>query len=242
MVSSSAPPRCPPTGLEPLQLREHEPVALLVAVPYGCLSRRCPSPCMSSRLQLRFAIARVPLGVVSSSAALTIAQRPVHAEDSLDRCALLGLAEMFAFASVLLFGPELGAVTLCRRQPCCCRVAPEARRACSRSSTSATSTLSVWISGKLFFLVARSGAALPRHDVVRAWLDPAARWSSRPRYFVVNSGLTAIAIALAEDRRSPLRRVARALPAAGAELCGRRVVSPCCSSWRSGRCTSPRSR
>jgi putative nucleotidyltransferase with HDIG domain len=110
-------------------------------------------------------------------------------------------SEMFVFASVLLFGPEAGAITLAADS-----VLIAWQRKLTRVQTLfnfANLTLSVWFSGKLFFLAAGvdplfSATKTPSGDLILPLLLLAAA------YFVVNSGLTATAIAFAK-KRSPLQ-------------------------------------
>ena len=109
-------------------------------------------------------------------------------------------SEMFVFASVLLFGPEAGAITLAADS-----VLIAWQRKLTRVQTLfnfANLTLSVWISGKLFFLAAGVeplfSAMAPSGSLILPLLLLAAA------YFVINSGLTATAIALAK-KRSPVK-------------------------------------
>ena len=108
-------------------------------------------------------------------------------------------SEMFVFASVLLFGPEAGAITLATDS-----VLIAWQRKLTRVQTLfnfGTLTLSVWISGKLFFFAAGVdplfSAMSPSGGLIAPLLLLAAT------YFVVNSGLIATAIAFAK-KRSPL--------------------------------------
>ncbi len=108
------------------------------------------------------------------------------------------LCEVFGLASIMLFGPEVGAVTLALDG---LRISAAYRM--NRFQTLfnfANLGLSVWISGKLFFLVTGSGplfhAAVPGASIV---LSLAALATT---YFVVNSGLTATVIAFS-SRKSP---------------------------------------
>jgi putative nucleotidyltransferase with HDIG domain len=113
--------------------------------------------------------------------------------------ALLSVSEIFAFSCVLLFGPELGAIT----------VTIDALLLSLRRQHNLTFTvfnvgnltLSVWASGALFFWVASVGpqaaVATPAGGLVLPLGVLAAT------YFLINSGLTASIVA-AEARRSPL--------------------------------------
>src|SRR4030095_14034653 len=105
-------------------------------------------------------------------------------------------SEMFVFASVLLFGPEAGAITLAADS-----VLIAWQRKLTRIQTLfnfANLTLSVWISGQLFFFAANVKplfkGTTPSSGLILPLLLLAAS------YFVVNSGLTATAIALAKKR------------------------------------------
>jgi putative nucleotidyltransferase with HDIG domain len=105
-------------------------------------------------------------------------------------------SEMFVFASVLLFGPEAGAITLAADS-----VLIAWQRKLTRVQTLfnfGNLTLSVWISGKLFFLTAGVeplfSAMAPSGDLILPLLLLAAA------YFIINSGLTATAIAMAKQR------------------------------------------
>jgi putative nucleotidyltransferase with HDIG domain len=105
-------------------------------------------------------------------------------------------SEMFIFASVLLFGPEAGAITL---------AADSVLIAWQRKLTPIQTlfnfgnlTLSVWISGKLFFLAAGVPPLFANMVPSGGLILPLLLLSAS--YFIVNSGLTATAIALAKKR------------------------------------------
>ena len=107
-------------------------------------------------------------------------------------------SEMFVFASVLLFGPEAGAVTLAADS-----VLIAWQRKLTPTQTLfnfATLTLSVWISGKLFFLVAGVNPLFEEMTPSGGLILPLLLLAAT--YFVVNSGLIATAIAFAK-KRSP---------------------------------------
>ena len=108
------------------------------------------------------------------------------------------ICEVFGLASVLLFGPEVGAVTLALDG-----LRISARYKMNRQQTVfnfANLGLSIWLSGKLFFLVSGTGPlyhqAPPSASIVLSLAVLAGA------YFLVNSGLTATIIALA-GRKSP---------------------------------------
>jgi putative nucleotidyltransferase with HDIG domain len=110
-------------------------------------------------------------------------------------------SEMFTFASVLLFGPEAGAITLAADSV----LIAWQRKLVTRTQTVfnfAALALSVWISGKIFFFFAGTPPLF----------DPEI-WKTVPTatllvplmllaaaYFLVNSGLIATAIACAKNR------------------------------------------
>ncbi|HVD91110.1 MAG TPA: HD domain-containing phosphohydrolase [Vicinamibacterales bacterium] len=111
------------------------------------------------------------------------------------------LVEVFALASVLLFGPDVGALTLALDG---LRISIAWRM--SRQQTVfnvANLGLSMWLSGSLFFLVSGTGplfqSGRPSASVVVCLALMTAS------YFVINSGLTATVIAL--SGRRPVRAV-----------------------------------
>src|SRR5688500_10658523 len=112
--------------------------------------------------------------------------------------ARFSVSEMFAFTSVLLFGPATGAVTLAIDS-----LFVSWRHRMSRAQTLfnfSNLSLAVWLSGTLFFLA--SGAA-PLFDQRAAptssLVVPLAVMAGS--YFFVNSGLIAIAIGLHTGQR-----------------------------------------
>jgi putative nucleotidyltransferase with HDIG domain len=109
------------------------------------------------------------------------------------------VSEVFAFTSVLLFGPEAGAVTLAldslvlawhRRIPL--------DKACFNFGNL---TLAVWSSGTLFFYVSGAAPLFGRGGPSAALILPLALFAAT--YFVVNTGLIAIAIGF-QSTTSPL--------------------------------------
>jgi putative nucleotidyltransferase with HDIG domain len=102
------------------------------------------------------------------------------------------VSEVFAFTSVLLFGPEAGAVTLALDSLV---LAWHRRMSLDKASFNfGNLTLAVWVSGTLFFQVSGidrmlGGNAPPAKLIVPLALLGAA-------YFVVNTGLLAIAIGI----------------------------------------------
>jgi putative nucleotidyltransferase with HDIG domain len=107
-------------------------------------------------------------------------------------------SEMFVFASVLLFGPEAGAIILATDS-----VLIAWQRKLTPIQTLfnfANLTLSVWISGKLFFFVARVKPFFPEMAASGGLILPLLLLAAA--FFVINSGLTAAAIAFAK-KRSP---------------------------------------
>jgi putative nucleotidyltransferase with HDIG domain len=108
------------------------------------------------------------------------------------------VAEVFGLASVLLFGPEVGAVTLALDG---LRISIAWKMNRQQTVFNVTNLgLSIWLSGQLFFLVSGTGPlyhhAPPGPSIVLSLAVLAAA------YFAVNSGLTATIIALA-GRKSP---------------------------------------
>src|SRR4051812_33635082 len=98
-------------------------------------------------------------------------------------------SEMFVFASVLLFGPEAGAITL---------AADSVLIAWQRKLTPVQTlfnfgnlTLSVWISGKLFFLTAGVAPLFKEMGSSGGLILPLLLLAVS--YFLINSGLTATA-------------------------------------------------
>ncbi|MFL6278481.1 MAG: HD-GYP domain-containing protein, partial [Vicinamibacterales bacterium] len=107
-------------------------------------------------------------------------------------------SEMFVFASVLLFGPEAGAITLAADS-----VLIAWQRKLSRIQTLfnfGTLTLSVWISGQLFFFVAGVKPLFNDMALSGGLILPLLLFAAT--FFVVNSGLIATAIAFTK-KRSP---------------------------------------
>jgi putative nucleotidyltransferase with HDIG domain len=103
------------------------------------------------------------------------------------------LAEVFGLASVLLFGPEVGAVILALDG---LRISVAWKMNRQQTAFNITNLgLSIWLSGQLFFLVSGTGplfqSAPPGASIVLSLAVLATA------YFLVNSGLTAAVIALA---------------------------------------------
>lgn len=105
-------------------------------------------------------------------------------------------SEMFVFASVLLFGPEAGAITL---------AADSVLIAWQRKLTGVQTifnfgnlTLSVWLSGQLFFFLADVKPLSVNQSASSGLILPLLVLAAT--YFLVNSGLTATAIAVAKKR------------------------------------------
>lgn len=105
-------------------------------------------------------------------------------------------SEMFVFASVLLFGPEAGAITL---------AADSVLIAWQRKLTGVQTifnfgnlTLSVWLSGQLFFFLADVKPLSVNQSASAGLILPLLVLAAT--YFLVNSGLTATAIAVAKKR------------------------------------------
>jgi putative nucleotidyltransferase with HDIG domain len=107
-------------------------------------------------------------------------------------------SEMFTFTNVLLFGPEAGAITL---------AADSLLLAWQRKLTAAQTlfnfanlALSVWVAGTLFFRIAEIDHPLFAADILPSagLIVPLAVLAAA--YYLVNSGLTATAIAFARRR------------------------------------------
>jgi putative nucleotidyltransferase with HDIG domain len=111
--------------------------------------------------------------------------------------ALLSVSEIFAFSCVLLYGPELGAVTVTVDA-----LLLSLRRKHGAAFTAfnvGNLTLSVWSSGTLFFLAAGVAPLAEAHTPAGGLIVPLGVLAAT--YFLVNSGLTASIIA-AESRRA----------------------------------------
>ena len=114
--------------------------------------------------------------------------------------ALLSVSEIFAFSCVLLYGPELGAIT----------VTIDALLLSLRRKHGLTFTvfnvgnltLSVWASGVLFFMAAGVAPLAESRAPAGGLILPLGVLAAS--YFLINSGLTA-AIVASEARKRPLR-------------------------------------
>jgi putative nucleotidyltransferase with HDIG domain len=114
--------------------------------------------------------------------------------------ARFSVSEMFAFASVLLFGPEAGAVTLAIDS-----LFVSARHRMTFAQTLfnfGNLALSVWVSGSLFFLAAGTGPLAFQTAPTERLMMPLALFAAG--YFVVNSGLIVVAIGL-QTQSSPVK-------------------------------------
>jgi putative nucleotidyltransferase with HDIG domain len=108
------------------------------------------------------------------------------------------LCEVFGLACVLLFGPEVGAVTLALDG-----LRISAAWKMNRQQTVfnfANLGLSMWLSGRLFFLVSGTGPLYHAAPVSASIILSLAVLAAT--YFTINSGLTATVIALS-SRRAP---------------------------------------
>jgi putative nucleotidyltransferase with HDIG domain len=106
--------------------------------------------------------------------------------------ARFSVSEMFAFASVLLFGPEAGAVTLAIDS-----LIVSGRHRMTFAQTLfnfGNLALSVWISGSFFFLAAGTGPLAFQTAPHQQLILPLALFAAA--YFIVNSGLIVVAIGL----------------------------------------------
>jgi len=109
------------------------------------------------------------------------------------------VSEVFAFTAVLLFGPEAGAVTLALDSLVLAwlRRMPPPKAAFNLGNLS----LAVWISGTLFFHVSGVGRLLGGTGPAADLLLPLALLGAT--YFLVNTGLLAVAIGI-DTATSPL--------------------------------------
>jgi putative nucleotidyltransferase with HDIG domain len=114
--------------------------------------------------------------------------------------ALLSVSEIFAFSCVLLFGPELGAITVTIDA-----LLLSLRRKHGFAFTIfnvGNLTLSVWSSGVLFFIAAGVAPLAESRAPAGGLILPLGVLAAS--YFLVNSGLTASIVAT-EARRPPFR-------------------------------------
>jgi putative nucleotidyltransferase with HDIG domain len=114
--------------------------------------------------------------------------------------ALLSVSEIFAFSCVLLYGPELGALTVTIDA-----LLLSLRRKHGAAFTVfnvGNLTLSVWSSGTLFFLAAGVAPLAESRSPASGLLFPLGVLAAS--YFLINSGLTASIVA-AESRKGPFR-------------------------------------
>ena len=129
------------------------------------------------------------------------------------------VSEVFAFASVLLFGPEAGAVTLALDSLV---LAWHRRMGADKAVFNfANLTFAVWTSGSLFFAVSGAAPLLHGGQAAGRLILPLALLSLS--YFVINTGMIAAAIGL-EARTSPFVIWRRPFPPAVARLRGERVA------------------
>jgi putative nucleotidyltransferase with HDIG domain len=108
-------------------------------------------------------------------------------------------SEMFTFTCVLLFGPEAGALALALDS--LVLAWHHKWRMQQTLFNFGSLTLSVWIAGRLFFLVAGVAPMASASAAPNGLLIPLAVLAAS--YFLINSGLIATAIAF-DTRRSPL--------------------------------------
>jgi putative nucleotidyltransferase with HDIG domain len=114
--------------------------------------------------------------------------------------ALLSVSEVFAFSCVLLFGPEMGALTVAVDG---LLLSYRARHSGAQTAFNfGNLTLSVWLSGKLFFLAAGIQPLFRAPSTSSEMILPLALLAGT--YFTLNSGLTATVIAL-ESKQSPFK-------------------------------------
>jgi putative nucleotidyltransferase with HDIG domain len=109
------------------------------------------------------------------------------------------VSEVFAFTAVLLFGPEAGAVTLALDSLV---LAWHRRMQLNKAAFNfGNLTLAVWISGTLFFWASGVDRLLGRGGPAAELLVPLALLATT--YFLVNTGLLAVAIGI-DTAASPL--------------------------------------
>ncbi len=109
------------------------------------------------------------------------------------------VSEVFAFTAVLLFGPEAGAVTLALDSLV---LAWHRRMQLNKAAFNfGNLTLAVWVSGTLFFRVSGIDRLLGGGGPAAELLVPLALLGTT--YFVVNTGLLAVAIGI-DTAASPL--------------------------------------
>ena len=106
--------------------------------------------------------------------------------------ALLSVSEIFAFSCVLLFGPEMGALTVAVDS---LLLSYRARHSVPQTIFNfGNLTLSVWFSGRLFFAAAGVHPLFMEPSASNELIAPIVLLAAT--YFSVNSGLTAMVIAL----------------------------------------------
>lgn len=149
--------------------------------------------------------------------------------------ARFSVSEMVGLSCVLLFGPEAGAITLAVDSLIVSFV--RRMKPGKVAFNCGNLALSVWLSGTFFFAAAGTGPLFGQSTSSAGLVVPLGLMAAT--YFLVNSGLIAIAIALtAGSARSPSGdRIScgwdRGTPPAPA--------SPCCSSSPTARWISARS-
>jgi diguanylate cyclase (GGDEF)-like protein/putative nucleotidyltransferase with HDIG domain len=117
--------------------------------------------------------------------------------------ASLSVSETFVFASVLLFGPEAGAVTVLLE----CLIIQFWMRSGGRLVyrvlfNTAAPAIAIWVSGTVFFLIARRPPYSQSGAPLESLFLPLAVFTAL--YFLLNSWLVAFALGF-ETRRSPVQ-------------------------------------
>jgi len=117
--------------------------------------------------------------------------------------ASLSVSETFVFASVLLFGPEAGAVTVLLE----CLIIQFWMRSGGRLVyrvlfNTAAPAIAIWVSGTVFFLIARRPPYSQSGAPLESLFLPLAVFTAL--YFLLNSWLVAFALGL-ETKRSPVQ-------------------------------------
>src|SRR5690242_14461400 len=136
----------------------------------------------------RVAIQHLPIECLVFAALTFVSGRILLKVPSLE--ASFTLSEVFAFSSVLLFGPEVGAVTLALDSLV---LAWHRRLPVDKAAFNfGTLTFAVWLSGTLFFHVSGAAPLFGNGGPTAALILPLALCAAT--YFLVNTGLIAIAI------------------------------------------------
>ena len=146
------------------------------------------------------------------------------------------LCEVFGLACVLLFGPEVGAVTLALDG-----LRISAAWKMNRQQTVfnfANLGLSMWLSGQLFFMVSGTGPLYSAGPLSASIAIGLALAVLAATYFGINSGLTATVIALSSRRRPAAVWTEHYLPLLPSYLAGASVALLMVLAFREVRFTA----